>query len=168
MNDDIVISPAANRAEKTLPVGRQADRLAMLIAGLGTLLSVICAIWFFAGFAENDTRPEHLTSVFVLTLALFAFAIIPFSLVTVFARSAFRNGTRRTHLLWTLFLLLPWILLGGLAISHAPLPIWSGIIMVLLATLLCFWAGISLILEYRHPPSDTEVSQQNEVQTRDS
>lgn len=168
MSDDIVISPANDRVETPLPVGRRADRLAMLMAGIGAILSSVGAIWFFAGFAENDTRPEHLASALALTLALFAFAIIPFSLVTVFARSAYRRGTRRSHLLWTLFLMLPWVLLGGLAISHAPLPIWSGIIVVLLALLLCLWAGISLMLESRHRASDTEISQQNEVQNRDS
>lgn len=133
----------------------------MVLAGLGAILSIVAAIWFFAGFAENDTRPEHLTSVLALTLILFAFAIVPFSLVTIFARRAYRMGTKRAHLLWTIFLMLPWIVLGSLTLSHTPLPLWAGLIMIILATLLCIWALVSLILD-RHP------SQENEMQDTDS
>ena len=147
MSEDTIISPIAQRAEKTVPVGRRADRLAMILAGLGTVLSIIGAVWFFAGFAENDSRPEHLASALALTLILFAFAIGPFAAVTLFAHRAYRAGTRRAHLLWTLFLMLPWVLLGSLAISFTPLPVWCGIIITALALLLSLWAFISLILD---------------------
>ena len=133
----------------------------MVLAGLGAILSIVAAIWFFAGFAENDTRPEHLTSVLALTLILFAFAIVPFSLVTIFACQAYRLGTNRAHLLWTIFLMLPWIVLGSLTLSHTPLPLWAGLIMIILAALLCIWALVSLILD-RRP------SQENEMQDTDS
>jgi len=162
MNEDIVITPVTHRPKKSLPAGRQADRLARLIAGLGALLSLIAATWFFAGFAENDTRPEHLASALVLTLILFSFAVIPFVLVAGFAHKAYRAGTRRAHLLWTLLLMLPWILLGGLAISYTPLPVWCGIIMTGFALLLSLWAVISLVIDARHAASDPVMSQQNE------
>lgn len=163
MIEDSVISPVAQRVETSPPLGRRADWLAMLIAGLGAILSIISAVWFFAGFTENDTRPEHLASALVLTLGLFAFAILPFAVVADFARRAYRKGTRRAHLLWTLFLMLPWVLLGSLAISYTPLPIWCGLIITGLVVLLCIWAVISLILDRRPPSFDTEMSQQNEM-----
>jgi len=150
MTEDI-IKPIADSNRKSAnlskPIGRQADRLAALLAGLAAALSIIAAIWFFIGFAENDKRPEHLTSAFILTLILFAFAVIPFSLVTVFARKAFMHGTKRLHLFWVLFLMLPWVILGTLAVSHTPLPFWSGLIMVILAGLISIWALASLILD---------------------
>lgn len=163
MSEDTIISPVAQRVKTSPPLGRRADKLAMMIAGLGAILSVISAVWFFAGFTENDTRPEHLASALVLTLGLFAFAILPFAIVADFARRAYRTGTRRAHLLWTLFLMLPWVLLGSLAISYTPLPIWCGLIITSLAVLLCIWAVVSLILDRRDVPLDIETSQQNEM-----
>jgi len=158
----IASTPSTTR-DNSPPIGRQADVLATLLASLGAIFSVLGALWFFIGFAENDTRPEHLASALVLTLILFAFAILPFALTASFARHAYRNGTKRAHLLWTLFLMLPWVLLGSLAISHTPLPIWSGLIMTALAVLLSLWALISLILDRHSQSENTDVSQENEV-----
>ena len=129
------------------PIGRRADMFAAGLAGLGAVLSGFSAIWFFIGFAENDTRLEHLTSALVLTLLLFAFAIVPFALVTHFARQAYQQTAKRAHLFWTLFLMLPWVGLGTLTLSHTPLPIWCGLVITLLAVLLCIWAVASLILD---------------------
>jgi len=142
-----IAAPAGNPVETPLPIGRQADILAAMIAVLGVVFSVLGALWFFARFAENDTRPEHLASALVLTLILFSFAILPFALTAGFARHAYQKGTKRAHLLWTLFLMLPWVTLGTLAISHTPLPLWCGLIMATLAALLILWALISLILD---------------------
>lgn len=127
--------------------GRKADLCVAVISGLMAGLSLIAAIWFFSGFAENDTRPEHLFSALVLTLGLFSFAIIPFSIVSYLAKRAYRDGAKRAHLLWTVFLMIPWIVLGSLASSHTPLPIWCGIIITLVAIILSLWALISLFLD---------------------
>ena len=145
------------------PIGRGVDCIAALIAGLGAGLSGLAAIWFFSGFAENDTRLEHLTSAFVLTVILFSFAIIPFTLVARFAWRAYRQEAKQAQLLWTVFLMLPWVGLGTLAISHTPLPSWCGIIVTGLATLLSLWALVSLILEWKVARSNTQTSQQNEL-----
>lgn len=127
--------------------GRPADLLATMIAALGTILSVIGAIWFFAGFAENDTRPEHLVSAFVLTVGLFILAIAPFASVAGFARRAYRVGGRRAHYLWTLFLMVPWVGLGILSLTYTPLPVWAGLIATALSVLLVVWASVSLIID---------------------
>ena len=153
------ITPIVTREAAIPPVGRPADRLAMILAGFGAALSIVAAIWFFAGFAENDTRPEHLASALILTLGLFAFAIIPFLLVTYMARKAFLTGTKRSHLLWTVFLMAPWLILGAIAVSHTPLPIWSGLIVAVLAGLLTIWALISLFMDRKSGSLDTEKSQ---------
>lgn len=160
---DESLTPIAKDADQSVPMGRQADRLAMGFAALGAALSICAALWFFVGFAENDTRPEHLVSAFVLTCILFAFAIIPFGLVALFARQSYRFGTKRSSLFWTLFLMLPWIGLGSLAVSHTPLPLWCGLIMAVLAGLLSLWALVSLVLDWNAPRPNTLVSQQNEM-----
>lgn len=59
--------------------------------------------------------------------------------------------------------MLPWILLGSLAISHTPLPLWCGLIMVLLASLLSLWAFVSLILDWNDVPVKTLTSQTDET-----
>lgn len=145
------------------PLGRRADQLAMGLAALGAALSVIAAAWFFLGFAENDTRPEHLTSALVLTLGLFGFAIVPFACTAWLARCAYASGTRRAHLFWALFLMLPWIGLGLIAVFYTPLPVFVGLIMAGLAALLSLWAAVSLILDWNAGPANTLNSQQNEM-----
>ena len=158
-----IASLPANSRETAIHIGRQADILAALLACLGAIFSVLGAFWFFIGFAENDTRPEHLASALMLTLILFAFAIIPFSLTAGFARHAYRSGTKRAHLLWTLFLMLPWVALGIIAITHAPLPIWYGLSLTSLALLLSLWALVSLVLDRKTHGANTGLSQENEV-----
>jgi len=158
-------------ADNTIPIGRQADILAALLASLGAIFSVLGALWFFVGFVENDKRPEHLISALALTLILFAFAIIPFALTAGFARHAYQKGTKRAHLLWTLLLMLPWVILGTLAISHTPLPIWCGLIMTSFAALLSLWALASLVLDWNvkageileTDETDTELSRKYET-----
>ena len=157
------LDPICKPEAPSKPIGRKADLIAALAAGLGAGVSILAAIWFFLGFAENDSRPEHLTSAFFLTLLLFAFAIIPFSLVSHFAYSAYGQNAKRTHLLWTLFLMLPWVGLGLLTITYTPLPIWCGLIIAGLAGLLCLWAVISMIFDRKERPSSTAISQQNEM-----
>lgn len=163
MMTEETLTPIAQIVDKTAPTGRRADILAAFIAALGASLSCIAAIWFFLGFAENDTRPEHLASALALTLILFAFAVVPFACSAQFARLAYRRGTKQAHLLWTLFLMLPWVGLGTLAVSHTPLPVWCGLIITGLAALLSLWALVSLVLDWDITPANTLVSQQNEV-----
>ena len=160
---DESVTPIIPDEDVSAPLGRRADLLAAILAAMGAGLSIISALWFFLGFAENDTRPEHLTSAFVLTLILFAFAIGPFACVAYFAGAAHRGGTKRAHLLWTLFLMLPWVGLGAIAVSHTPLPIWCGLIMAGLAGLLSLWAIVSLVLDWNAKPANTLASQQNEM-----
>ena len=162
MTEDSV-TPILTPKTPALPLGRKADLLAMGLAGLGTALSVISAAWFFLGFAENDTRLEHLTSALVLTLGLFAFAIAPFSCVAGLASRAYRKGTKRAHLFWTLFLMLPWIGLGLITVIYTPLPAFVGLIMTGIAALLSLWAGVSLVLDWNAGSADASPSQQNEM-----
>lgn len=157
------VAPIIETKRVSIPFGRRADLLAATLAGIGALLSIAGALWFFLGFAENDTRPEHLVSALALTLILFAFAIIPFVCVAAIARRAHRYGTKRAHLFWTLLLMLPWIGLGWLAISFTPLPLWCGLLMTGLAALLSLWAFVSLILDWNAKPLNTLGSQQNEM-----
>jgi len=151
---DNSVTPIFSPQAPTPPLGRRADLLAMSLAALGAGLSLISAIWFFLGFAENDTRPEHLTSALVLTLLLFAFAILPFACTAWLARRAYAKGTRRAHLFWALFLMLPWIGLGVIAAVYTPLPGFVGLIMAGLAALLSLWAVVSLVLDWNAAPPE--------------
>jgi len=158
------LSPIFKTDAPAKPIGRKADLLAAIFAGAGAGLSALAAIWFFIGFAENDTRLEHLTSALVLTLLLFAFAIIPFVFVCRFAWRAYQRDSKQVHLLWTLFLMLPWVGLGALTVSHTPLPVWCGLIIMGLALLLSLWALVSWILNRKAETPNTKASQQNDMQ----
>jgi len=157
------LTPIARDEPASTPTGRPADLVAFGLSSLAALLSLGAALWFFFGFAENDTRPEHLTSAFVLTSLLFAFAIIPFALVAKFAWTAHKKGTSPAHLCWTLFLMLPWIALGSLAAIYTPLPIWSGLFMAIIAALLALWALISLWLDWNTHRHETFHTGQEET-----
>lgn len=156
---DPIVTPDTFEAAQ----GRPADLCATLIAACGVILSVAGAIWFFAGFAENDTRPEHLTSAFILTFGLFILAIAPLAIIAEFARRAYRQGGKQAHYLWTLFLMLPWVILGSLSISQTPLPRWAGYIAIFLSASLMLWALTSMILDRRVArPSFTQTLSQIE------
>ena len=165
MTNDAILPIAERPVPAKSPSGRPVDGIASLLAGLATGLSIITALWFFFGFAENDTRPEHLTSAFVLTVGLFSFAIAPFAIVARIAWQAYRSGATRRGLLWTLFLMLPWIGLGIIATLHTPLPMWCGVLMASFTGLLSLWAFVSVILDWKQVsgPKVTPVSQGNEM-----
>jgi len=59
--------------------------------------------------------------------------------------------------------MLPWVGLGTLAVSHTPLPIFCGLIMVILASLISIWAIASLILDWRTEPNITGALQKIEL-----
>lgn len=157
------VTPIVDVEKPTSALGRPADLIASILASVGAVLSVTGAIWFFSGFAENDTRPEHLLSAAALTLLLFCFAGLPFSITARFARGAYRRGTRRAHLLWTIFLMLPWIGLGAVMAIFTPLPLFIGISMSGLAMLLSLWASVSLVLDWNAAPANTLDTRENEV-----
>lgn len=157
------VTPIIKDKNAPIPLGRRADLLASVLGYIGALLSALAAIWFFLGFAENDKRPEHLFSALALTIILFMFAIIPFFIVARFARRAHSQGAKLPHLLWTVFLMLPWVGLGAIAVSHTPLPIWCGVSIAGIAALLTLWAIVSLVLDWNVKPMNTLHSQQNEM-----
>lgn len=153
-------------AEEPNPTGRKADLLAAILGAFGMILSLSAAIWFFLGFVENDKRPEHLSSAFLLTLLLFSLAAGPFGIVAEFGRRAFKSGARKSYLLWTLILMGPWIVLGTIAVTHTPLPLWCGLLIAGLAGILCLWALISLILDRgnQHLLTDLDTDLSGEIE----
>lgn len=136
-------------AENPALKGRRADFLASVLAAIGALSAFTIAIWFFFGFAENDTRPEHLFSALIFTLGLFGLAIVPFSIIARLAFITYKTGGKSAFYLWTIFLSLPWLGLGILSVIFTPLPFWVGALASLLSVLLILWAIISLILNLR-------------------
>ena len=133
--------------ETQAPKGRRADLIACMVAGTGAACALIIAIWFFLGFAENDTRPEHLFSALIFTIGVFGLAIIPFSLVSRMTFIAYKKGGKVRYYFWTLFLITPWLALGILSIIFTPLPFWFGGIFVSLSAILIFWAIMSAMVD---------------------
>jgi hypothetical protein len=161
MDDTPIIRAVPEVADSAAPLqtlpGRPADLWAALIASAGAILAVGSAIAFFLGFAENDTRWEHLLSALILTVGLFVLAVAPFAIVAGLARAALRRGGRLRDYGWTLFLMLPWLALSGLAIAMTPLPIWFSASLAVLSGLLCLWAAVSLCLDWRNTSAGPNV-----------
>ncbi|MEM7727735.1 MAG: hypothetical protein AAF311_00510 [Pseudomonadota bacterium] len=127
--------------------GREADRLAAIVAGLGLVLSVAATLWFFAGFFETDPGFAPASAAALLSLGLGAFAIVPCAVVMRMARSAWREGFRHRHGVWTLVLLTPWTLLAGVAAGSSWLPVWLTLGPLIVAVPVMIWAAVSIVLE---------------------
>lgn len=134
--------------------GRPADRLVALLAALGLILSIGATLWFFSGFYETDPGFAPASSAFLLSLGLGAFAIIPCAVVLRLSWTAWRDGFRPYQGVWTLLLMTPWIALALMAWRSSWLPLWLSLGPISLATPLCLWAIISLVLE-RHKSTET-------------
>ena len=128
--------------------GRPVDGWAVAIAALALALSIAGTLWFLSGFIETDPEFRAASSAFLLSVGLGGFAIIPSAVVMRLTWTAHKDGFRPALGWWTFLLMLPWIGLGGLWILRTPLPRWAGWTAVLLASLLCLWAALSLIVHY--------------------
>lgn len=142
------MSPRAqDRRQPRIPQGRVADRIAMFIAIAALALSTLIMIVFWAGFYETDPGFYPASSAALLSLGLGAFALLPLGLCIRFTRSAWLGGFQPRYGYWTLFLMVPWIILGGLILFVTPLPIIIGLFAILTALTLSLWAIISLRLQ---------------------
>ena len=141
VSDPLITRPA--------PRGRPADRIAAGVALVALVLSALGTLWFFLGFFENDPEFRASSSAFLLSLGLGAFAIIPSAVVMRLAWAAYRRGFSLAYGLWGLVLMAPWVVLGFILLRRSPLPWWGPAVALLLSALLCLWAIISLVLEWR-------------------
>lgn len=123
------------------------DRLIAGIAALGLLLSLATTLWFFVGFAETDPGFAPASSAFLLSFLLGAFAIIPCAIMMRLAWTAWRTGFRLSHGFWTLFLILPWVSLAGVAGRSDWMPGWLTFGPLLITIPIGFWAIASITLE---------------------
>lgn len=127
--------------------GRPVDRLIAGLATLGLLASVVTTLWFFLGFAETDPGFTPVSSAFLLSLLLGAFAIIPCALTMRFAWTAWRTGFRLSHGAWSLFLTLPWTGLALVATRSDWMPGWLSLAPLLVAVPTGLWAMTSIVLD---------------------
>lgn len=132
---------------RAAPQGRPVDRLIAIIAALGLVASISTMLWFFLGFAETDPDFAPASSAFLLSLMLGSFAIIPCAIILRLSWTAWRTGFRLSHGFWTLFLILPWIGLAGIAGGSAWMPLWLTLGPLFIAIPTVLWAVASLILE---------------------
>lgn len=146
VNDiDPTLKPFGQKAQ-TMPKGRLADRVACGLACLSGFLAFLTATLFFAGFASNDANPAGLASAFILSFGLGLFAIVPSLIVAKIAFRAWKHGLKPKPGIAVFFLSLPWIILSSLILLYTPLPLYLGIIALLLSSLICVWTCVSLSL----------------------
>ncbi len=149
---DTVIEPVSSQKNNSKPAfkGRLADKLAAIIAVTALGVSILLSGLFFAGFVVNDYHIFAITSALGLSLFLGAFAIGPLLIITILARKAYRDGGQIKLYLWVLFLILPWLTLSILGLTHTALPIWMSLAAVLFAASLTLWGVVSCLLEIRN------------------
>jgi hypothetical protein len=135
--------------KKRVPRGRLADLVAAYLAVLAALLAISAAILFFVGFVANDAVGGELVSALLFSILLSAFAIIPALLIARLAIKGYKDGLTRRAAAWSIFLSLPWVFLSLTVLTQAPLSPYIAAIALVLASLLCLWAIISLVM----PPS---------------
>ncbi len=130
--------------------GRPADLLAAIVAGIACLLSCLTAALFFWGFAETDRFLPGLTSAFLFSLVLGAFAVIPSAIICRMAYKGWKLGLTFKQAVWAAVLILPWTILSILVLIQTPLPFYIGAFASLLSGLLLFWAIASAVLTRKH------------------
>ena len=104
----IPVATAETRADSARIGGRPALDLITALSALSiAVLALATGIWFAAGFAATDTDAAQLAQASGLGLGVSLLLAVPFGLV---AWWAWRGQAK---LLWTLFLMLPWVLMGA-------------------------------------------------------
>ncbi len=138
------------KAVKQTPKGRMADLLATGLSLFASLLAFITSALFFLGFVMNSGGSGELISAFLFSALLGAFAIGPSLIIARLAFRGYKNGLTRRAAAMCIFLSLPWIVLSLVVLTQAPLPAYISGLALLLASLLCLWAIISLALPPPH------------------
>lgn len=152
----VVVKP---KAVKKAAKGRLADLVATGLSLLAALLALMTSALFFLGFAMNSGGSGELISAFLFSALLGAFAIGPSLIIARLAFRGYKKGLTRRSAAMCLFLSLPWVALSLIVLTQAPLPAYISGLALLLASLLCLWAIISLAL----PAPETSSSRASDI-----
>ena len=143
MNDPEIITPITplerKDARAITPFIRfiQWVRISCLIAGV---LILGAAIWYFAGFADNDSGGVHLASAAGLSLGLGLMGFGPLFIIAYLARQVLRFGPNRKISVWTIVLCLPWAIVSVLFIRLGGLGLILGLPALCFSLVLLYWA----------------------------
>ena len=110
MSDEplIPVTAADTRADGSRIGDRPALDLVTALSALSiAVMALATGLWFAAGFAATDTDTAQLAQASGLGLGVSLLLAVPFGLV---AWWAWRGHAKP---LWTLFLMLPWVLMGA-------------------------------------------------------
>jgi len=104
------------------------------------LTALAASLYFFMGFAENDSQPGVLLSAFLLCFGVGALGYVPMFWIATIAHKVRRNGASRSALILTLALIIPWVILAIVLLATGwPLALF-GAGLAALSTLILTWA----------------------------
>jgi hypothetical protein len=138
-----------SKSEPITPPDKEKDTrsklrgLSLLIIGLTVLTglaALAASLYFFLGFAENDSQPGVLLSAFLLCFGVGALGYIPMFWIATIAYRVRRNGRSRSALILTLALIIPWVIFAIILLATGwPLALF-GAGLAALSTLILTWA----------------------------
>ena len=140
----VPIYDAKENVEKSVYRGTFADLLAGIISALVAVIAFGYSVLFFTRFLENDSHLWGIISAFILCFGVGAFGFVPAGLNAIIALKAYKQGTNVKHMIWALLLIVPWFLLSLILVFISDLPKIYAIPVFLTATLLLFWALVSV------------------------
>ena len=138
------INPPAGTAKTKPPsspfeVWAKITRVLAILAGILTL--IFCG-YLWVGFMENDQGILHLLSAFALCFGTGLLAYGPLFTIAFWAHKSLRTGPKKLSTYLTIFLVLPWMIIGILVFPIGG--IWSaiGAAIWLICLYLLFWTAL--------------------------
>ena len=125
--------------------GTLADLIACGLAALAALTAFGYSVLFFLRFLENDTHLSGVLSAFLLCFGVGAFGYVPSGIISLIAWKAHKKGATKTALLWSMCLLMPWVILALILTFVSDMPKIYSLAILMSVALLTIWALISLL-----------------------
>ena len=118
----------------------KSTRFLAIVAGI---LSLIYCGYLWAGFMENDTGILHLLSAFALCFGAGALAYGPLFVIAYWAHRSAQVGPKKSWTLLTIFLVLPWMIIGAMVMPIGGIWPLIGVGILLFCLFLLFWTALS-------------------------
>jgi len=133
--------PVANAAPLAdVPKLAKSSFVVMLLTAFAGLISLGVCGYYFAGFAENDAQLGTLASAFILCFGVGALAYVPMFWICLIARHVRLRGPSKRSVLFTLALIVPWLILSlSLIATRIPL-FFIGIGLTVFCLFIVSWA----------------------------
>lgn len=134
--EDDILTPVAEGGHSSRSREKRSVPFIQVLCGVCSLGIIGLAMWYFAGFAENDQGIIHLLTAFAFSLGLAALALAPVVAVWRLARQA---RPSKTGIMFAAALLIPWLIVAYYMGALGGLWLWGGLGVAGLTFIFIFW-----------------------------